>query len=76
MFENLPDILTVKDMQKALGMGRSKAYKLLNNGDILHMRIGTAIRIPKKFLVDYIDNECYHKRAADVSPVILRREVS
>ena len=68
MFNNLPDILTVQDIQKALGIGRSLAYRLINGGDIPHMRVGKTIKIPKKFFVDYIENRCYHNGAADGGP--------
>ena len=76
MFQNLPDILTVEDMQKALCIGRSQAYKLINGGGIPHMRVGRSIKIPKKFLVDYIEKQCYHNRAVDDSPVNFGREAT
>jgi len=60
MFNEFPDVLTMDDMQKALGIGRTMAYRLINNGRIKHMRIGKAIKVPKQFLVDYIYSECYN----------------
>ena len=70
MFDNYPDLLTINDLQKALGVGRSIAYKLINDGSINHFRIGSAIRIPKNYLVDYINESCYnHDTAMDLSSI-------
>jgi len=60
MFNEYPDVMTISDLQSSLGIGRTTAYKLLNSGKIRHMRIGKAIKIPKQFLVEYINNECYN----------------
>ena len=59
MFDNYKDILTIEDMQSALGIGRTIAYKLINSGKIMHLRIGKAIKIPKQFLIDYVNQQCY-----------------
>ena len=34
MLEPFPDILTVKDLQNILSVGRSKAYAILHSGDL------------------------------------------
>ena len=60
IFFNYPDIMTIEDVQSALGVGRTTAYKLLNSGKIRHMRVGKTFKIPKHFLVEYINNECYN----------------
>jgi len=60
MFDQYNDIMTIEDVQKCLEIGRTTAYKLLNSGKIRHMRIGTKIKIPKQFLVEYINRECYN----------------
>ena len=59
MFNEYPDVLTINEMQQALGIGRSMAYRLINGGKVKHLRIGKSIKIPKRFLVDYILDECY-----------------
>ncbi|MCL2400436.1 MAG: helix-turn-helix domain-containing protein [Defluviitaleaceae bacterium] len=58
-FADFPDVLSIDDVQKALRIGRSMAYKLVNNGEIRHLRIGRLIKIPKQYLVDYIHGGCY-----------------
>ena len=59
MFETYSDLLTIDDMQKALGIGRTMAYRLINDGTIKHLRIGSLIRIPKRFLIDFCEGSCY-----------------
>lgn len=40
-----PDMLTVGDAAKALGLSLSKTYELVREGRLRHNRIGRAIRI-------------------------------
>ena len=54
LFEDYPDMLTMEQMQAALGIGRSTAYKLTRSGALRHIRMGNTIRIPKSELVYYI----------------------
>ena len=65
MFEDFPDIMTIKDLQAALQIGRSKAYELVHSGAVYSFHIGNAIRIPKKCAVDYITDQCYNSGAVD-----------
>jgi excisionase family DNA binding protein len=59
MFNEFTDILTIEDLQEALKIGRTTAYRIINNGKLKHIRIGKAIKIPKQFLIDYVKQECY-----------------
>lgn len=56
---NAPDILTVSDLQKLLNIGRSTAYRLIENGEIRCIRVGRTIRIPKRFVADFIKNSIF-----------------
>ena len=38
MLNNSPDIMTVKDLMKALQIGKNKALQLLNEGQITGLR--------------------------------------
>jgi len=60
MFETFPDVLSVADICGALGIGRTKAYRLVNSGEIPSVKIGNAIRVPKHVLLDYISQKCYN----------------
>ena len=56
MFDDFPDILSVKDIMNALDIGRNKAYNLLQNNQIKFIRIGTTYKIPKTALIEYVLN--------------------
>ena len=64
MFKDYNDILTINDLQDALGIGRTMAYSLMNDESIKHLRIGKTIKIPKPYLIDYILNSCYTEPVA------------
>ena len=64
MFSEYPDLLATNDVQKALGIGRTKTYELINDGTIRHIRIGKSIKIPKQFLIDFVSQACYNTDVA------------
>lgn len=51
LFAELPDVMTVEQMAKALHIGRTLAYRLVQSGQVRCLRLGTAIRIPKTALL-------------------------
>ena len=53
-FYDIPDVLTITDLQRVLQIGRSTAYKLVQTKRLRTVRIGKCIRIPKKYLVEFI----------------------
>lgn len=54
MFEEYPDIMTVAQLQEALQIGRTWAYKLIRSGEIDYFKVGTSIRIPKENIIRYV----------------------
>jgi len=54
--ENIPDVMLPKDVQKLLKISRSTTYKLLQSGELRSVRIGRVRRIPKKYLIEFIEN--------------------
>jgi excisionase family DNA binding protein len=54
IFADYPDIVSVDDLAKMLGIGRNAAYKLLQDGQIQSFRIGRCYKIPKKSIIDYV----------------------
>ncbi len=54
LFRKYPDLLSVKDVQKALRIGRNTAYRLLDSGELKSFRIGAIYRVPKPYLLEYI----------------------
>ena len=60
MFTNFPDVLTIEQLQEALVIGKSTAYRLIKSNQIKHLRIGKNIRVPKQYLVEYLAKGCYN----------------
>lgn len=48
------NLLTVEDLQKQLGIGRTKAYALITSGEIEAFRIGRKWKITEDALQKYI----------------------
>ena len=65
LFSNYPDVMSVNDLRAALGIGRTKAYELVNSGAIQSIKVGSAIRIPKKSLLDYLGLGGYNQSEVD-----------
>ena len=47
MFPDYPDIVTVRQLRDMLGVSRALAYKLISDGEIQAVKIGTSLKIPK-----------------------------
>lgn len=54
MFKQYPDIMSIKQLQDALHIGRAKAYQLIRDNHIKYIRIGKKIRIPKIYLIEFV----------------------
>lgn len=68
LFSEYPDILTVKQLQDALQIGRTCAYGLISTGEIPSFKIGSAIRIPKSGIISYLHDNmelCYNYACSD-----------
>lgn len=65
MFEQCPDLLTIKDLQQILHIGRNRAYDLIRSGEVRSFKIGTTFRIPKASVVAYVERKCYNGNAVD-----------
>lgn len=50
------DVLSVKDVQKILGIGRNAVYTMLKNGTLKSKRIGIKYIIPKKSVQTYLNS--------------------
>lgn len=57
MFPNYPDIVTVKQLREMLGVSRYLAYKLIDNGELQAVKIGTSLKIPKISVINYVLGE-------------------
>jgi len=50
-----PELLRVVEAAKLMSLSRTKVYEMAEKGEIPVVRIGTAIRIPRKRLLEWID---------------------
>lgn len=56
MLRDYPDLMVVSDVQKILHVGRTKAYALLKSGKIRSLMVGKTYRVPKTYLMDYLNS--------------------
>lgn len=55
VFLEYPNILTTLQLQKMLGIGRNTALRLLKSGEIKSIKIGRNYKIPKVYVIDYLN---------------------
>lgn len=55
------EILTQKDIQEILKIGRDKVYKLLKHGDIPSIQIGKSYRVSRKAFEEWLEYSTKHK---------------
>jgi excisionase family DNA binding protein len=51
-------LLTLKDVEEELQLGRTKTYELVRSGDLPVVRIGRVVRIPRHALCEWIKAQC------------------
>lgn len=54
MFKEYPDVVTVNEIRKMLGIGRDKVYRLIREGKIKSIPNGRIIKVSKNAVIDYI----------------------
>lgn len=54
--ELCPALLTVRDVAAILGIGRNRAYALVNSHTIKSVKVGKQLRVPRKALQEYLDS--------------------
>lgn len=54
MFPEYPDIVTVSQLRTMLGVSRAPAYKLIGDGYIPAVKIGSAFKIPKVNVINFV----------------------
>ncbi len=53
----LPEVLTMEQVQHFLGISRPTAYELANRRGFPVVRIGRAIRVPREALMRWLENQ-------------------
>jgi len=67
MFESYSDIVSIEEIQRMLGLGKSKVYELLRNDSIRHLRVGNRYIIPKSSVIALFDNLYYDNKKSIIS---------
>jgi excisionase family DNA binding protein len=52
-----PMLLTVRDVEAELQLGRTRTYELLRSGSIPVIRVGRALRVPRDALRRWVDEQ-------------------
>ena len=55
MYRNIPEVMTFKECQMILKVGKNKLLELLHTRQIEGFRIGNRWRIPKESVVEFIE---------------------
>ena len=54
IFADYKDVVTIKDLQKMLRIGKNLAYKLIRQNKIEHLKINNRIFIPKQNVIKFL----------------------
>lgn len=54
LLKDYKDVLTVKELGQALNIGRNTCYRLLQDGTIKSIKVGSSYRIPKNYILEYL----------------------
>lgn len=76
LLNNVPDMLDIHDLQRVMHIGRSTAYRLIQEEKIRHIKIGKKIIIPKRYLLVFIENQsnlCYNDKVMVGNPTCHER---
>jgi excisionase family DNA binding protein len=57
--DNAQEFISLNELQEILGIGRTKAYDLVTSGDLPAVRIGRIIRISKRDLTNWLEQQRY-----------------
>ena len=57
MFTNYPDVVCPEELQKMLGIGRTKAYNLLQTGAIKSKKVGKIYKIRKIDVIKFMEED-------------------
>ena len=56
MYENIPEVMTLKECQELLKVGKNTMLELLHTRQIEGFKIGSRWKVKKESLVDYIQH--------------------
>ena len=59
MFNDYPDVMTPQQVAQALDLCTASVYRMINNKELGHRRIGRKIIVPKICLIAYMKSALY-----------------
>jgi excisionase family DNA binding protein len=71
---NEPELLRVSEAANLLGLSRTKVYEMTSRGEIPVIRIGTAVRVPRRKLLQWVDNQISGDAAVMIAEGVRRGE--
>jgi len=54
----MSELLTVKEAAKLLKTSRVQVRKMIQNGDLIAVKVGREYRIPLPSIQEYVENNC------------------
>ena len=54
IFKDYNDVVTIKELQSMLRIGKNVSYRLIQENKIQHFRINNKIFIPKQSVIDFL----------------------
>ena len=54
MFREFPDVMSLKEACKILGISTKTGYKLIASGQLHALKVGRSYRVPKVYLFTYL----------------------
>lgn len=57
MFTSYPDLVTIKQLTKMLGIGVTLVYRLVKSNTIPALKVGREYKIPKRNVIAYLTNQ-------------------
>ena len=56
-YDDLPLMLSVKELGAVLGISRTSAYELVHTKEIPSVKVGSRILVPKAKLIEWIESQ-------------------
>ena len=53
-FKKFPDVLSVNQLCEVLHLSKPSVYKLLESGELKSLRVGAKYKIPKVYVMEYM----------------------
>ena len=58
MFREFPDVMSLKEVCKILGISTKTGYKLIATEQLHALKVGRSYRVPKIYLFTYLCKDC------------------